>query len=298
MGLFKSLKRFVSHVAQPVVRLLPNVIAKPVTSVATSLSNLTPSTLLKYASQGPVLGPINFVAASTAPKIAPYIQLASTVASVAVNPTGLTGASKMALNIGGLLGALGGVLGGSNATQNPYVSGLSGVLQLAGSAIKAPSPKAPAPGRAIITTPGAAMVISGAATKGLTKEIFTAGAKVLGRLGIPYKASTGSFSSALKRALGSIASLARRVPSGTMVSILAGLGLTAMEAYMLAAWYSQKKRVRRMNPANSRALRRATRRIKSFHKLCQHTDIIKTHRRSSPSFARKCVRCRKNPCDC
>jgi len=199
----------------------------------------------------------------------------------------------MALNLGGLLGSIGGALGSTNATGNPYVTGLSGFLQIAGGAIKAPLPKAPA-NKAGST----ALMIAGASTKGLTKEIFTAGAKVLGRLGIPYKATTGSFSSALKRALGSIASLARRVPSGTMVSILAGLGLSAMEAYMLAAWYSQKKKVRRMNPANSRALRRAARRIKGFHKLCQHTDLIKTHRRSAPSFGRKCGTCRKSPCGC
>jgi len=32
---------------------------------------------------------------------------------------------------------------------------------------------------------------------------------------------------------------------------------------------------RRMNPANARALRRATRRIKSFHRLCGDADVIK-----------------------
>lgn len=42
---------------------------------------------------------------------------------------------------------------------------------------------------------------------------------------------------------------------------------------------------RRMNPANSKALRRATRRIKSFHRLCGDADIIKTRRRSC---AKKC----------
>lgn len=37
---------------------------------------------------------------------------------------------------------------------------------------------------------------------------------------------------------------------------------------------------RRMNPANSKALRRATRRIKSFHRLCGDADVIKSRRRS------------------
>lgn len=36
---------------------------------------------------------------------------------------------------------------------------------------------------------------------------------------------------------------------------------------------------RRMNPANSKALRRATRRIQSFHRLCVTTDVLKGKKR-------------------
>lgn len=42
---------------------------------------------------------------------------------------------------------------------------------------------------------------------------------------------------------------------------------------------------RRMNPANSKALRRAQRRLKSFHRLCSDSDVLKTRRRSC---AKKC----------
>lgn len=42
---------------------------------------------------------------------------------------------------------------------------------------------------------------------------------------------------------------------------------------------------RRMNPANSKALRRAQRRLKSFHRLCADSDVLKTRRRSC---AKKC----------
>lgn len=42
---------------------------------------------------------------------------------------------------------------------------------------------------------------------------------------------------------------------------------------------------RRMNPANSRALRRAARRIESFHRLCRHTDMLQSRRRRS---SKKC----------
>lgn len=51
---------------------------------------------------------------------------------------------------------------------------------------------------------------------------------------------------------------------------------------------------RRMNPANARALRRSARRIKAFHRLCGHTDLIKTRRRSFGS----CGTCKRSPCRC
>lgn len=54
---------------------------------------------------------------------------------------------------------------------------------------------------------------------------------------------------------------------------------------------------RRMNPANSKALRRAARRIKGFHKLCSHSDLIKTHRRAPSRGA--CGSCGKyGRCGC
>jgi len=295
MGLFKSFKRLVKKVAKPVVRALPKVIRTPVTKVSTSLSKLTPATLLKYASQGPVLGPINFAAKSTAPKLAPYVQLGSTVAASFVNPTG---APKMALNIGNLLGNLGGIVGRVGGGSNPYLSGLGGALTIASSfvptqaAVRRPStPGTPAPRSTVpMIRPSTAV------TRGLTQEIFNAGNKVLARLGISYNASPGGFTSALRRSLGSIASLARRTPAGTIVNILLGLGLTALEANMLTAWYAQRKKGRRMNPANSRALRRAARRIRSFHKLCTHTDVLKTRSRSIGRG--RCGSCRKSPCAC
>jgi hypothetical protein len=293
MGLFSSFKKVVKKVAKPFVRALPRAIRTPVTKVSTSLSKLTPSTLLKYASQGPVLGPINFVAKSTAPKIAPYIQLGSTIAASFVNPgnlTSLTGAAKMGINLGGLLGNIGNILGSTNATGNQYVGGLSTALQISGSLVNSARPAAKAPAMRPMTPAArpAAVAAVAVSARGITREIFNAGSKVLSRLGISYSASSSGFSSALRRSLGSIASLARRTPAGTIVNILLGLGLTALEANMLTAWYAQRKKGRRMNPANSRALRRAARRIKAFHRLCVHTDVIKSRHRRVPSRAAHC----------
>lgn len=52
---------------------------------------------------------------------------------------------------------------------------------------------------------------------------------------------------------------------------------------------------RTMNAANPKALRRAARRIKSFHKLCGTADLIRTRTRRTSS---RCGTCRKSPCRC
>lgn len=58
--------------------------------------------------------------------------------------------------------------------------------------------------------------------------------------------------------------------------------------------YKATRKRRRLNPANAKALRRAARRIKSFHRLCGHTDLIKTRRRTFAS----CGTCKRSPCRC
>jgi hypothetical protein len=282
MGLFsgitKTFKSVVKAVAKPVVKILPKAIAKPITQVATSISKLTPGSLLKVASQGPVLGPINFVAGSTAPKIAPYVQLGSNLATLAVNPTGAT---KMAVNIGGILGTVGGILGNTNSSGNQLIQGLSGALQIAGQLVPA---KSNVVTMAAAKAPAAQQMVSVGAGKGIPADVANAGMALLNKLGIRVS-SANAFIPTLTRALGSIASFARRTPAGSIVSVLVGMGIALNAANTMVAWYSTKRKRRRMNPANAHALRRAARRIKSFHKLCQHTDLIKTHRRSAPRRA-------------
>lgn len=293
MGLFKSFKKIVKKVTRPAIRILPRAIRTPVTQVSKSLSKLTPSKLIKFASQGPVLGPINFLTGSTAPKIAPYVQLGSTLAGSLVNPTGV---AKMGLNIGNILGQVGGILSKTNSTGNPYVSGVSNLLSV-GSSFLQTTANGRSPSRPPVTgAPSRMPTVLPRSASGLTQEIFNAGNKVLARLGIRYNVTSSGFSAALRRSLGSIASLARRTPSGTIVNILLGLGLTVLEANTLTAWYSQRKRGKRMNPANAKALRRAARRIRSFHKLCTHTDILRS--RSRTVSRGRCGSCRKSPCAC
>jgi hypothetical protein len=61
--------------------------------------------------------------------------------------------------------------------------------------------------------------------------------------------------------------------------------------------YKVTHKKRRMNPANSRALRRSLRRLKSFDRLC-HRVNGQLHRGGRRAPARRCVRCRKSPCAC
>ena len=224
---------------------------------------------------------------------APLPSVALQVASRVVTPIATKGVQPMGLDLGAILGVAGNLLG-----QVSAVPALQGLGQLTSSLAPAFSPTfATGPMTtmpAVIPVSTRQMIPRGTS---LTQDVFTAGAKVLGQLGIPYAATAGSFSSALRRTLSSIGSLARRTPAGTIVSILIGLGLTAFESNLLVAWHSQRKRGRRMNAANSKALRRAARRIKSFHKLCQVTDLLKTRSRSRRS-AGTCTTCRKNPCRC
>lgn len=209
-----------------------------------------------------------------------------------------TGDDVMALNLGGILAPIFGLMGN---TSNPYAQSIGQIGSAFAGAYNQPrQPSYAMPQQVVQAMPvsnaGVPMIRPPGQARGLTKEVFDAGVKVLGRLGVPFSASPSGFSSALKRSLGSIASLARRTPSGTMVGLLVGLGLSAFEGSLLTVWHSQRKRGRRMNPANAKALRRSVRRIKSFHKLCQSTDIIKS--RSRTSSRSRCGTCRKSPCKC
>jgi hypothetical protein len=198
----------------------------------------------------------------------------------------VAGGEPMAFNVGQFLGGVSQTFGGSS---NPYLSGFGQIAGMASAFV----PQAAAAPVVYAQAAGSAYPVSNTVnlpakipTSGMTKDIFDAASKLLARLGIPVRSASG-FIPAAKRALSGVASLARRTPAGTVISLLTGLGLTAMEANLLVSWQAQRRKHRRMNPANSKALRRAARRIKSFHKLCTHTDLLKTHHRR-PAVGRKC----------
>lgn len=219
---------------------------------------------------------------------APYTGGTSLIAAGLINQSNQPsikqpqGVQPMPLNLGNILGQVGTIFGGS---QNPYLSQVGGIANLASTFVPQPvfRPSMSGPVASPVANRSVNLpAVRGAGRAALTQEIFAAGSKLLTAVGIGFPATTNGFSSVLKRALGSLGSLARRTPTGTIVSLLAGIGLTAYESNLLVAWQAQRKRGRRMNVCNAKALRRAGRRIRSFHKLCQHLDIKKAvhHRKS------------------
>ena len=308
MSLFGDVGDFFSSIPNTLLKVATN----PTTFATTVLTgglNLVSKDVSSFVSPivgklyDPKLIPLAIGAATHVPllsggySVGPQPFLGSLVPPSRPQPLPYQGVQPMGLNLGNILNTIGGVFGSSTL---PYAQDIAGLANVAGQFLPAPAANLPSyPVNAPAAQPVSAMMpmIRGAGRM-LTKEVFDAGAKLLSRLGIPFSASTGSFSSALKRSISSIASLARRTPAGTIVSILLGLGLTAYESNLLVAWHAQRKRGRRMNPANSKALRRAARRIKSFHKLCIHTDVLKAGRRGGTYRQSRCGTCRKSPCRC
>lgn len=285
MGLFKKIKKVAKTAVTKVVRpatkavmtggislVAPKLIPKPLNTALNKLTvGMTPITLKQGVQTG--------------------------LAVYTANPSIVAGGS-MAFNLSGLLGGVGQALGGVQGANASPLRALGAISTIASASITPKTNNAlkptPLPGKgagvpalanAVVNT-GAAMIPAGVAQ---------AGQWLLNRMGVKV-VSGAAFIPALKRTLAAIASFARRTPTGSIVSVLIGMGMAVNLANELVAWYATKRKRRRMNAANGKALNRAARRIKAFHRMCQHTDLIKTRGRSR-SFGR-CGSCRKSPCSC
>ena len=209
----------------------------------------------------------------------------------------------MSLNLGGILSAVGGVVGGANFGDYSFLGQLgSAGLNIAGAALtpqpqptyisqpvyQAPQPfySTPAPmmqAQPVMASAPAFAVAAGAIAR-VTAPIL---AKIAVKLGLRARPS-------LTRAMEMVRKAAKILTSPEAVAT--ALGITVAELATLITTSSARKR-RRMNPANSKALRRAARRIKSFHKLCTHTDVLRS-RGPRRSVRASCGTCKKSPCRC
>lgn len=204
----------------------------------------------------------------------------------------------MALNLSGILGAVGGVLSGANLGQYSVLGQIGGAGLNIASAALAPTPQMmplatpvygpvygpPAPMAqppVVRTMSGSQALAVGSAAIAAAKAILPKIAAALGRKGIT-----------LSRAVELARKLGKFFTSPEAIALY--MGISVAELAQIITAHSSRKR-RRMNPANAHALRRAARRIKSFHRLCTHTDLV---RRSRSRSVARCGTCRKSPCRC
>lgn len=217
----------------------------------------------------PFLGSIQL---PPAPVIAPPLPIPAAYVPP-VQPIPTQGVQPMGLDLSSILGTVSNIFGGG---QNPVFDTLSGVAGLTAAAIRPPTPlPAPVP-RVPVPVPRAG--VPGGRSLFNRFPNLAAGLNALKLAG--KNVTRSQLYSMLKR-------------FGPDFLITAGILSAAAVAELMMAGPGR----RRMNPANSKALRRAARRIKSFHRLCQHTDLIKT-RRSAPRGFSRCGTCRKSPCRC
>lgn len=167
----------------------------------------------------------------------------------------------MSLNVGGLLSGISKALGG---VQNPYFQGLSGLAEVGGS-IFTTATSGPrvgggvGPQKGIIVRPPSSVATVG---RGFFNKFPNLATAIQGMRNMGRKVNRGQLHSMLKR-------------FGPEILISGGILTAAAISELIVAGPGR----RRMNSCNSKALNRAARRIKMFHKLCQTTDLIKTKRR-------------------
>ena len=234
-----------------------------------------------------------------APALGGPLAVASQTASQFATGLQAGGVLPMSLNIGGILQGISGLAGGLSGGN--YLQALSGGLGAAASFFPQPSaqpvmypqpmnpfpqiPQYPMPAPIQAQPVGAFSVPAAAAARlgAITAPIL---AKIAVKLGLRARPS-------LTRAMEIIRKGAKLLNSPEAVAV--ALGISVAELATLITANSARKR-RRMNPANSKALRRAARRIKSFHRLCTHTDVLRSRSRRASKMA--CGTCRKSPCRC
>lgn len=263
MGLFKKLNpvRIVSHVAKQVVK---NPVSAFTSAVSTGGLSLVSPDIRKAVA--PITDALVGKTALTA------------VTSIASARTGIPltnlfqkpGGSPMSFNLGGFLGNVGTILGQSS------IPGFQTAGQLAtiGSQF-VPQPTAqqmpqygPYPQAQPVMAPAMrAAAVAGTAVATVGRSFFNkypnlaTAIQMLRNQG--RNITRAKLYSAMKR-------------FGPELLVSGGILTAAAVSELMVAGPG----TRRMNPANSRALRRAAGRIRSFHKLCQHTDLLKTrHRR-------------------
>jgi hypothetical protein len=275
MGLFKKIKKKFKKVVKPVKRITAGVATGGLTEVLRATGNKDIATALTDA-----FVPTNLTDAfktaslALAPATGGLSLTASNIAGQTTLAEGTTGGIPMSL--GNVLGGLQGVLsqvsnfGGPVGTVAAVGSGfLSGFLPAQGP-VAAQFPQQQFPQATM--TMSAAPIIRGAAT-----AVTAFVAPVLAKMSLALGKNI-----TLRAAMIIIRRLGKTLSSPAAVAAAVGLTLSEL-SQLLTANAIKGSSGRRMNPGNVKALRRAHRRIKSFHRLCGDNDRLRApRRRASP----------------
>lgn len=249
MGLFKSIKKAVKKTTKAVAKTVVSP-SKLTTAVLTGgLSVVKPSLTkpLQQAVKKTLFDPGTalFAASFTIPALRPLT--AST-----------TGGSPMAINLGRVLGVAGQALGGLQG-QAPATNVLRTVGALSSIASAAVPVKTKAtPAMAVVPAAARAGAVVARGFFNRFPNLATAIQKFR-NAGMPVTRSK-------------LHGLLRRFGPEFLVS--AGILSAAAVAELSLAGSGR----RRMNPANVKALRRSSRRLEAFHKLCQRVDTLRRPR--------------------
>jgi hypothetical protein len=251
---------------------------------------------------GDVLLPVAAVAQQIALNVAlPGVGRLALAAADIAQQVEQSARTNMALNLSGILGAAGQAISGINTSGLGNISQILGAgLNIASSAF-APAPSAtpyptygPAPQPMMQTMAPAIragtalapmMVGTGSLIRQLTVPILN---KMAATLGKRYS---------LPGALTLIKKLGKIFSSPEAIALYVGISVSEM-AQLITAQASRKRRT--MNPANTKALRRSLRRLKSFDKLAARVSgqLSRGGRRRPARGRSRCNTCRQSPCSC
>jgi len=273
MGLFKKIKKKVKKIVSKPKRVVAAVATGGASEVARKIvggstvdkiTNVFIPTSLKQIATSATVAASAFV-----PALAPVA-----AAQVLGSPPPVGTSGGMPMNLGNVLqgflpalNTLGGVQNGYGTAAQIGSSLISGFFPASGP-VQASVPQSAFP--VMQTSMAAAPIIRGA-TSAITEFVAPILARMSQALG---KNIT------LRAAMIIIRRLGKTLGSPSAVAAAVGLSLSELSS-LLTANAIKGSSGRRMNPGNVRALRRAHRRIKSFHKLCGDNDRLRAPRRRS-----------------
>jgi len=254
VGFFKKIKKFTQKATKSVAKTVVSP-SKLTTAVLTGgISVAAPK----------LTAPINKAVKQTLfnPQLALAVGTRGTAGSIG-------GTKPMGLNLGGLLGAVGGALGGIQGQNAGGIRALGTVATIASAAIPARATGKPL---GVATTKSGVMTTMAAAGPAM-RSVATIGRSFYNRFPNLAVAIQAYRTAGKKVSRAKLYSLVRRF--GPEIIVSGGLLTAAAVNELMIAGPG----TRRMNPCNTKALRRSMRRVESFHKLCQRTDMLRTRGR-------------------